>query len=39
MNSLHESAEFGELRHHIRELVMSEYRAQQAQLRPVSFSE
>ncbi len=37
--SLQERREFGELRSHIRELVMSEYRAQQAQLRPVSFSE
>jgi NitT/TauT family transport system ATP-binding protein len=37
--SLQESPAFGELRSHIRELVMSEYRAQQAQLRPVSFSE
>jgi NitT/TauT family transport system ATP-binding protein len=37
--SLQERAEFGELRSHIRELVMSEYRAQQAQMRPASFSE
>ena len=37
--SLQERAEFGELRSHIRELVMSEYRAQQAQLRPASLSE
>ncbi len=37
--SLQERPEFGELRSHIRELVMSEYRAQQAQLRPASFSE
>jgi NitT/TauT family transport system ATP-binding protein len=37
--SLQERPEFGELRSHIRELVMSEYRAQQAQMRPVSFSE
>jgi len=37
--SLQERAEFGELRRHIRELVMNEYRAQQAQIRPVSFSE
>jgi NitT/TauT family transport system ATP-binding protein len=37
--SLQEQPEFGELRSHIRELVMSEYRAQQAQLRPASFSE
>ena len=36
--SLQERPEFGELRSHIRELVMSEYRAQQAQLRPASFS-
>ena len=37
--SLQERAEFGELRSHIRELVMSEYRAQQAQMRPASFAE
>jgi sulfonate transport system ATP-binding protein len=37
--SIQERAEFGSLRSYIRELVMSEYRAQQAQLRPVSFSE
>jgi NitT/TauT family transport system ATP-binding protein len=37
--SIQESVEFGELRSHIRELVMSEYRAQQAQMRPASFSE
>ena len=37
--SLQERAEFGELRSHIRELVMSEYRAQQAQIQPVAFSE
>jgi NitT/TauT family transport system ATP-binding protein len=37
--SLQERPEFGELRGYIRELVMSEYRAQQAQLRPASFSE
>ena len=37
--SLQERPEFGELRSHIRELVMCEYRAQQAQLRPASFSE
>jgi len=36
---LQERPEFGGLRSHIRELVMSEYRAQQAQLRPTSFSE
>jgi NitT/TauT family transport system ATP-binding protein len=37
--SIQERPEFGELRGRIRELVMSEYRAQQAQMRPVSFSE
>ena len=37
--SLQERPEFGELRSYIRELVMSEYRAQQAQLRPASFSD
>jgi NitT/TauT family transport system ATP-binding protein len=37
--SLQERPEFGELRSHIRQLVMSEYLAQQAQLRPASFSE
>ena len=37
--SIQEKPEFGELRSHIRELVMSEYRAQQAQTRVVSFSE
>jgi NitT/TauT family transport system ATP-binding protein len=37
--SIQERPEFGELRGYIRELVMSEYRAQQAQMRPVSFSE
>jgi NitT/TauT family transport system ATP-binding protein len=37
--SIQERREFGELRGHIRELVMNEYRAQQAQMRPVSFSE
>jgi NitT/TauT family transport system ATP-binding protein len=36
--SLQERPEFGGLRSYIRELVMSEYRAQQAQLRPTSFS-
>lgn len=36
---IQERSEFGELRSHIRELVMNEYRAQQAQMRPVSFSE
>ncbi|MDI4232584.1 ABC transporter ATP-binding protein [Bradyrhizobium sp. Arg237L] len=37
--TIQERPEFGELRSYIRELVMSEYRAQQAQMRPVSFSE
>jgi NitT/TauT family transport system ATP-binding protein len=37
--SIQERAEFGELRSYIRELVMSEYRAQQAQMQPASFSE
>ena len=37
--SLQERAEFVALRSHIRELVMSEYRAQQALVRPASFSE
>jgi NitT/TauT family transport system ATP-binding protein len=37
--SIQERAEFGELRKHVRELVMNEYRVQQAQLRPASFSE
>ncbi len=37
--SIQERPEFGELRSHIRELVMNEYRAQQAQMRPASFSE
>ena len=37
--SLQERPEFGELRSHIRELVMNEYRAQQAQMTPASFSE
>ncbi|RXH35846.1 MULTISPECIES: ABC transporter ATP-binding protein [Bradyrhizobium] len=37
--SVQERPEFGELRSHIRQLVMDEYRAQQAQMRPVSFSE
>jgi sulfonate transport system ATP-binding protein len=37
--SIQERAEFGELRKHVRELVMNEYRAQQAQMRPASFSE
>ena len=34
--SIQERKEFGELRSYIRELVMSEYRAQQAQIRPAS---
>ncbi|WP_407147188.1 ABC transporter ATP-binding protein [Bradyrhizobium sp. ORS 86] len=37
--SIQERPEFGELRSYIRQLVMDEYRAQQAQMRPVSFSE
>ncbi|MGY4477115.1 ABC transporter ATP-binding protein [Bradyrhizobium sp. USDA 3364] len=37
--SIQERPEFSELRGHIRQLVMDEYRAQQAQMRPVSFSE
>jgi NitT/TauT family transport system ATP-binding protein len=37
--SIQERPEFGALRSHIRQLVMDEYRAQQAQMRPVSFSE
>ncbi|MBR0693212.1 ABC transporter ATP-binding protein [Bradyrhizobium lablabi] len=37
--SVQERPEFNELRSHIRQLVMDEYRAQQAQMRPVSFSE
>ena len=37
--AIQELPEFGELRKTIRELVMSEYRAQQAQSRPASFSE
>jgi NitT/TauT family transport system ATP-binding protein len=37
--ALQERAEYGELRGHIRELVMSEYREQQAQIRPVSVSD
>jgi NitT/TauT family transport system ATP-binding protein len=37
--SLQESAEFVQLRSRVRQLVMSEYRAQQAQIEPVSFSE
>jgi NitT/TauT family transport system ATP-binding protein len=37
--TLQARAEFVALRGHIKELVMSEYRAQQAQIQPVSFSE
>lgn len=37
--SIQELAEYTVLRSHVRELVMNEYRAQQAQMRPVSFSE
>lgn len=37
--SIQSRPEFAEMRSHIRELVMSEYRAQQAQARPASFSE
>ena len=37
--AIQELPEFGELRKLVRELVMSEYRAQQAQVRPASFSE
>ena len=37
--SLHERQEFGELRSHLRDLVMDEYRAQQGQVRSASFSE
>jgi NitT/TauT family transport system ATP-binding protein len=37
--SVHERPEFGELRSYIRDLVMSEYRAQQAQVQAPSFSE
>ena len=37
--SIQELAEYAVLRSHVRELVMNEYRAQQAQVRPVSFSE
>ena len=38
-DSIHERPEFNELRGHIRQLVMDEYRAQQAQMRPISLSE
>lgn len=37
--AIHEAKEFGELRSHIRDVVMDEYRAQQGQARGVSFSE
>jgi NitT/TauT family transport system ATP-binding protein len=37
--SIQERPEFAGLRSHIRQLVMDEYRAQQAQMRPASFSE
>jgi NitT/TauT family transport system ATP-binding protein len=37
--TLWERAEFVELRSHVRQLVMSEYHAQQAQIQPISFSE
>jgi NitT/TauT family transport system ATP-binding protein len=37
--SIQERAEFSELRKYVRELVMNEYRAQQAQMSPASFSE
>ncbi|MDE5460317.1 ABC transporter ATP-binding protein [Bradyrhizobium sp. CSS354] len=37
--SIQERPEFGELRSYIKQLVMDEYRAQQAQMRPASFSE
>jgi NitT/TauT family transport system ATP-binding protein len=36
---LHERADFGELRSHIRDAVMTEYRAQQKQVGPAAFSE
>ena len=36
--ALHERPEFGDLRSHIRDLVMDEYRAQQGQAGPASFS-
>lgn len=36
---LHERPEFGELRSHIRDAVMAEYRAQQKQVRPAALSE
>ena len=34
--AIHERREFGEMRSHIRDLVMDEYRAQQGQIRPTS---
>jgi NitT/TauT family transport system ATP-binding protein len=34
--SLHESQEFGELRSHVRDLVMREYAAQERQARPAA---
>jgi NitT/TauT family transport system ATP-binding protein len=37
--ALQEQAEFIELRSHVKQLVMSEYRAQQAQVQPETFSE
>jgi NitT/TauT family transport system ATP-binding protein len=37
--SIHESPEYAHLRSRIRDLVMNEYRLQQAQARPASFSE
>lgn len=37
--SIQECKEFSDLRSHIRQLVMNEYRAQQALMRPASFSE
>jgi len=37
--SIYEHRQFGELRAHIRDLVMSEYQEQQRQSKPVSFSE
>jgi len=37
--SLHERPEFGELRSHLREAVMSEYKSQQSQAQPAAFSE
>jgi NitT/TauT family transport system ATP-binding protein len=37
--SIQERPEYAALRNHVRELVMREYSAQQAQVRPISFSE